>query len=464
MISVVTALAASSLMAQVTPTRPKLIPMAAQNQAIDPVPIEDYAPVAKPKKSLKLMPAGPQTASRGSRPVRRQQAAAPVARPAMKLRQPSALQASHAAAQEEIDAAAGSRVVTPPTSEPAPLSVTGCEVCGCDPCQCAATECESSACEECSCCPCECVPCCDPIWNHRSGIWGGFLYLHPGDVDMAHAIQQNGTGGAGTVPDGRVGVAAPEYEPAFVIGADWALSDCSTIWASYTRFESRTTDSLELPPGVGGTVNSLVLHPGTVNAGSTSSLVDARYDIDFEFVDLNLKKLLHWSKRHAINYHVGARYAKLDEEFGQRGVFAPPTGDLDTASLIHFEGVGPRVGIDGRARLGKGGFSLYGNSFLSFFIGKFESTYQQYNFTTDTREAFSTWNDNRMVPQLETELGLAWTSCSGCFRVSAGYQLQWWFNAVTVADHIHAVQTNNFINVGDTIAFDGLTSRVEWRF
>jgi hypothetical protein len=324
-----------------------------------------------------------------------------------------------------------------------------------------AMPCEPSCdCGEAGCTVC----CCRPYWQHRSSIWGGFLYLHANDVDMAHAIQQNGTGGAGTVPDGLVGVAAPEYEPAFIVGANWALSDCSSIWASYTHFESRTTDSLAAPPGVGGTVNSLVLHPGTVNAGSTSSFVEADYDIDFEMVDLNFSRLMSGSNRHAINYHAGARYASLDQRFNQTGVFAPPTGDLNTSSIIDFEGVGPRIGIDGRGRLGCGGFSIYGNTFLSFLLGEFHSTYEQFNFTTDTREAFSDWTDTRLVPQLESEIGLSWQNCSGCFRVSAGYQLQWWFNAITVGDHVRAVQNNNFVDVGDTIVFDGLTTRVEWRF
>ena len=325
-------------------------------------------------------------------------------------------------------------------------------------------DCTSSCEPTCECGEVECMMCCRPYWQHRCSVWGGFLYLHAGDVDMAHAIQQNGTGGAGTVPDGRVGVAAPEYEPAFIVGANWALSDCSSIWASYTHFESRTTDSLAAPPGVGGTVNSLVLHPGTLNAGSTSSFVTAGYDIDFDMLDINFSRLISGSNRHAINYHVGARYASLDQRFNQLGVFAPPTGELNTSSNIDFEGVGPRIGIDGRGRLGCGGFSLYGNTFLSFLLGEFTSRYEQFDLTTDTRQAYSDWTDARMVPQLESEVGLSWQSRSGRVRVSAGYQLQWWFNAITVGEHIQAVQRSNFVDIGDTIAFDGLTTRVEWRF
>lgn len=358
-----------------------------------------------------------------------------------------------AEAPEEVDA----QGATPLASEPAAPPVQSHSI--------PAASCtEACECDSCGCECCECEPCCADFWQHRCGVWGGFLYLHAGDVDMAHAIQQNGTGGAGTVPDGRVGVAAPEYEPAFNVGASWAFTDCSSIWASYTHFESRTTDSLVAPDGVGGTVNSLVLHPGTINAGSTSSLVTARYDIDFDMLDLNFSRLISGSNRHAINYHLGAKYGSLEQRFGQRGVFAPPTGDLNTTSYIDFEGVGPRIGIDGRGRVGRGGFSVYGNTFLSFLLGDFQNTYEQFDLTTDTRQAYSTWTDARMVPLVESELGLAWTSCSGCFRVSAGYQLMWWFNTITVGEHVRAVQNSNFVDVGDTLTIDGLTTRVEWRF
>lgn len=333
-----------------------------------------------------------------------------------------------------------------------------------DGCACGSS-CESccDCCDECCEC-CDCCDCCDPIWRHRCSVWGGFLYLQPTGVDMAHAIQQNGTGGAGTVPDGRVGTSAPDYQPGFTVGASWAMTDCSSIWASYTQFESNTADSLLAPPGVGGTVSSLVLHPGTLNAGSTTSLVNATYGIEYKLADVNYSHLLSANDRHAINYHVGARYGNLEQNFKQVGVFAPPTGDLRTTSEINFDGGGPRWGLDGRAKLCDGGFSVYGNTFFSLLFGGFRSTYQQYDFTTDTSQALSYWNDHRMVSLLETELGLSWTSCSGCVRVSAGYYVGWWFNSITVPEHIQAVQNNNFVNVGDTLTFDGLTTRVEVRF
>src|SRR5258708_2893493 len=116
--------------------------------------------------------------------------------------------------------------------------------------------------------------CCTPFWAHRTSFFGEYLYLRPRGIDMAHAMQQNGVGGPGTVPDGRVGVLNPQFAPAFRLGFWYALDNCSSIGASYTNFRNHVSDTLIAPDGLGGTVQSLVLHPNSVNAGSTSSLVN----------------------------------------------------------------------------------------------------------------------------------------------------------------------------------------------
>ena len=45
-----------------------------------------------------------------------------------------------------------------------------------------------------------------------------------------------------------------------------------------------------------------------------------------------------------------------------------------------------------------------------------------------------------------------------------GYLTSFWFNAVDTAEWVRAVQTQNFTNVGNTIAFTGLSAHAEVRF
>ena len=326
-----------------------------------------------------------------------------------------------------------------------------------------------NTCGDCTCDGCgTCDACCGCSFCPRSYIFGEYLYLQPVGADMAHAIQQNGVGGPGTTPDGRVGVLNPQFAPAYRVGFGKAIGGCATIGAAYTNFHSHTTDTLSAPNDpfteVGGTVSSLVLHPNSVNAGSTSSLVDATYDIDFQLADIEYRRLVAANCTGAGYFTAGARYAKLQQQFSQIGNFSPPTGTIETTTNIIFEGAGFRTGLDGERRIGGSRFSAYGKGFLSLMFGEFKSDYRQLNTTTTIVQAASNWQDNRVVPILEYEVGFHWTSFSGRWQATAGYYSAFWFNTISTGDFVRAVQTSDFLNLGQTIAFNGLVTRLEFRF
>jgi hypothetical protein len=86
------------------------------------------------------------------------------------------------------------------------------------------------------------------------------------------------------------------------------------------------------------------------------------------------------------------------------------------------------------------------------------------NSTTEVLLAESLWNDDRIVPMLDYEIGIAWTSPQGHLRFAAGYMGSHWFNAISTGTFVDAVQADNYVNVEDTINFDGLVGRIEWVF
>ena len=317
-----------------------------------------------------------------------------------------------------------------------------------------------------TCCPSDCddMYCCNHFWSHRTGVFGDLIVLHPTGVDFAHAIQQNGAGGPGTVPLGRVGVVDPNYKTGFRAGFTYALDQCSSVTATYSFYQNHATDALLSNGGLGDTVRSLVLHPGTTTAGSTSTLLSAEYDIDYKTVDVDYSRLWSGCEDYAINYDLGVRYAQLNQHFAQLGNFAPSVGSVQTTSNVNFDGVGLRAGVDGRRRIGDGGWATYGKSFLNVLFGEFRSEYVQFNRSTQTTQALSYWNDERVVPVLEYELGLSWTSCcgDGNWRISAGYYTAFWFNIISDAEHVQAVQNANFVGLHETVAFDGFVTRVEY--
>ncbi len=313
------------------------------------------------------------------------------------------------------------------------------------------------------CCYCQSCCACPQIYDHFTSGWGEFLYLQASGADMAHAQQQNGTGGAGTVPFGIIGTVDPDYSPAARIGFNWAIDRCSSIAGSYTYYESDAVQST-VPPAIGGgagTVGSLVHHPAATIIGSNGP-VQGFYDINYQMIDIDYRKLFRGCCDHWINWSVGARYGHLEQDFLQVGNFAGgAAGAINTATTIDFDGGGLKFGLDGEKLIGCHGFSGYGRAAVAPMIGQFRSRYRMRNTTTQVDLAIAEWNDDRFVTNLEYEFGLRWTNKSGRLRLAGGYMAQFWYNAITTPGLVDAVQANNYSDVGDTISFDGFVGRVE---
>jgi hypothetical protein len=321
-------------------------------------------------------------------------------------------------------------------------------------------------CQSCQPCPPVACPPPPPPPPLRWSLWGDALWLHPTGVDMAHAQQQDGIGGAGTVPFGLIGVADPEYDLGFRIGGQFRYGPQDAVFVEYTFFESDTQSSLVAPNivGGGGAVGSLVHHPGAVVTASDGP-VNANYDIDFQLGDVAYRYYVICVPTSEVSVFFGARYGTLDQQFGQTGIFGGGQGGtIDTTTEIEFDGVGPMAGMTGEHLIGNTRYSFYGRALAAALTGEFRNHYRMFNSSTATLLAEAFWNDDRVVPVLDYELGVAWVGPKGRFRLAAGYMMSFWFNSVTTPVFVDAVQADNYVNVADTIAFDGLVGRVECRW
>lgn len=297
-----------------------------------------------------------------------------------------------------------------------------------------------------------------PFWAHRTGAFGEFLYLQARGVDMAYGQPRDGVDPIRSVPAGAVGVANPDYSPGFRAGFGVAVNNCASVVGSFTWFASTTFDQITInPPNV---IHSLVTHPATLTAASDSLVANANYDIDFRLADVAYRRLITGGTNHAINYEVGLRYARLQEDFTGRQPISPTITTV--TSLIGFEGLGPRFGLLAERKAPCVGFMVYGRTYASFIAGHFDSRYLQQNSLALT-QAFTSWKDDRVVPILEYELGAGWQNQRGTVRLTAGYYMAAWFNSVTTNNFIQAVQRSNYVSVNDTITFDGLVARFELR-
>jgi len=308
-------------------------------------------------------------------------------------------------------------------------------------------------------CDCDCCP--DPLWCHRCGVFADFLYLRPGNIDYIYAVEQTGTlpTDSPTGPTGRVGFdAAPGYR----LGANWAISDCSSIQASYTWFQDDTQSSITATPGT-----VLVFQPGVPsipNVGASSILASARYNIRFQQADIDYRGLLYGTCNSAVNYFAGLRYANLKQDFHAEEDVGAPTGLTQTNTHISFDGFGIGMGLDGMRRSAYTGLLVYGRSSASFVSGEFKATYRQLSQFGPNSVVGNNLVDYRVLTILQTELGLGWQSACGRVRVTAGYQFAGWFNSLTTGSYIPGVQNRQFNNLNETITFDGLVLRTLVQF
>jgi hypothetical protein len=287
-------------------------------------------------------------------------------------------------------------------------------------------------------------------------LFGEFLYLKPTEVGVTHAQQQFLPG----VPFGQIASTDFDYEPGVRIGGDLAVSPHSSIAASYTFFENGTSSSLGPPTvnGVTGEVGSLVQAPNIGILGADG--VTATSGFDFQLADLEYRTRLRQGDRYWINGGVGLRYGQLEQSFSQTGDF-DVVGVIDTNSTVDFNGGGVKFALDGGRNIGSRGFSLYGRTSLSPLAGSYRSTYSMFSDDLDATLVQANWKEDRITTLLDYEVGVAWVGPRGRWRFSAGYTQAFWFNAVTTAEYIDAVQASDYGGMSDTIMLNGLTARVE---
>lgn len=331
-----------------------------------------------------------------------------------------------------------------------------CESCGQGDCCCDSMGCCDTTC---------CGPVCCPPPAKRSFFYGEFLLLRPTDGDVAHAQQQNGIGGAGTVPFGQIGTVDVEYAPGVRVGGGIGLGPSSSLVSSFTWYEGDDDDSLNAPviPGGGGAVGSLVHHPGAAITASTGP-VRGDYDVAFRLADFGFRDVWVCRDWCELNYTIGGQFANIEQDFSQTGVFAGGNqGVIGARTNVEFNGGGLRAGLDGQRFLARG-LRVYGRAFTSLLSGRANSLYTMRNNSTEADLAIAEWSDNRAIALTELELGVAKSFACDRFQISAGYLMQQWDNVVTTSEFIDAVQADNYTNLNDNLGFDGLTVRLEGRW
>ncbi|MCA9261049.1 MAG: hypothetical protein KDA61_17660 [Planctomycetales bacterium] len=302
-----------------------------------------------------------------------------------------------------------------------------------------------------------------PHYAHRHGFWGEFIYLRPRDADVTFAVPTDGA--VNPVPIGPTGTLNPDFEPGFRAGLNARLSDCASLAVQYTRLSSETTAASSIS-AILGELQPVLLHPGTLNTTSASQDANARLNLDMDLLDVQFRGMLDGLEQQgascadATHYLLGVRMASLDQRLNANYIV---TGTTSVATAVDFAGAGLSAGIESERYNNNWGVFIYGRGLVHVLAGEFDASYVQQNSFNGV-EAQTSWTGARIVPVVETELGVGWTGPRRHLRFSAGYMISAWFNMVQPDEFIGATQMFDFSGMSDMLTFDGLTARVEWRF
>jgi hypothetical protein len=314
---------------------------------------------------------------------------------------------------------------------------------------------EGFPCNDCATdCPCPC-PC---IWQHCTSVRASALYIRPRDADVAYAVPIDGPISGlldNPIQVGTVGVVDPDYEVGFDVGLDWAIGCLTSITADFRFLESTTSN--QIATSAPYVLRSLVAHPATTSAAADFLTASASSDIELNVLDVGIRHLFVGGDVFAVNYSVGARLGRLEQSFDS---LFEDNGTEQVNTDIDFDGAGVRLGLEAERYSCHSCLRGYGRAHASFLAGRFEGRYlQQQSF--DPTVVDTGWEAGRVVPILDLELGVGWTSKTGCLKVNVGYMFSSWFNVVKTEDFINAVQINDFTDLDDVLSFDGLVGQLE---
>lgn len=298
----------------------------------------------------------------------------------------------------------------------------------------------------------------------RFSFFGEFLYLRAANsTTIDYAVPINGAivpPLEPTLPVGPIATLNPDVESGVRVGG-WLRMTCdSQLGVAYTHFESEAEESTSIDPANNVVLLALVVHPATVAANTFFDDASARWDLEYETVDIDYRHILVSNCSYRGHYVAGVRYLSYEEQFGARYTNAAVAENF--LATNSFDGFGLRGGFEGEWGGQNGGLLAYGKLIGGAIAGELNSSYVQQ--TGELVVVSTSHEDNRIVPSIEAEVGLGWRSCNQRVRLSAGYNVTALFNLASANSLIHSVRTAQFSDSDDTFTLDGLVARAELAF
>ncbi|HBJ38367.1 MAG TPA: hypothetical protein DDZ51_27165 [Planctomycetaceae bacterium] len=299
-------------------------------------------------------------------------------------------------------------------------------------------------------------------WTHKNTVFGEFLFLVPGDSGIVYATKGTDPAIAGAnSPTGPMGILDIGAEPGFRVGGSVALTDQSSAFLTFTWWEGKDEDRITAT-GL-NVLNPHLLHPSTLTVAGAGLEATGRQDLGFQLIDAGFRRAFITNCNSAVNWIAGVRYAHLDQAVTTSQVASVPTGLTTLRSDVDFHGFGLLAGLDAERRCAPLGISIYGSTLGSLTGGNWNARSRQTNQFGGGVIA-SDFEEFRIMPVIEAEVGLAWQSSKNRVRAQIGFMASGWLNAISSAEYLDGLNRNNFNGLSETLTFSGLTSSLEFRF
>jgi hypothetical protein len=298
---------------------------------------------------------------------------------------------------------------------------------------------------------------CAPQWQ----IFAEALYLQPRNAGVEYAVPIYGPVVLAQAPlqMGRTALVDPGRSLGFSIGAARDLDECSGISVAYSYYGNIATDSIKTNAPL--FLQSMVMNPSSFDAANYWNSASAREFIGFQLADADYRYTICCSPCSSVNCLLGFRYAHLGQQFDSN---FESNYSAAVSSGVNFDGVGLRAGLEAE-RHNCAGLFVYGKTSASFLGGNVQANYLQTSSLVSGPVATTTWDETRLVPILDGELGVGWAPHGGHLRASIGYVMAGWLNVVKPSDFIASVQANSYheahaLGQSDMV-FDGFVGHLE---
>jgi hypothetical protein len=273
-----------------------------------------------------------------------------------------------------------------------------------------------------------------------------------------------------------------EYDSSFRFGGGYRLCECGEqIRFMYTRFDSFAEDEQDF--------DTNIIVPFEV-VGEPGGTYFFNADVDLNAYDLEYAKTIPLGGNCCCNcgdacgggcgdgccqpccpawditWSGGVRAAEADWQRAYVALGAQDNLVSDAVSSMDFDGVGLKMGLEGRRYFFKDGWlSLFLKGDLSVLYGnlEFETVRTEEGGSVPDQVIRQTTENQQLIPVTEIEAGLSGQVSCHC-RVSAGYLLSAWhdlgFRDEFQLDNVFPLQYDD----ANILGFDGFFARLEYGF